>query len=234
MRTIFALPVCYILLLASLCAFPDTGHSASAPKRVKLDGVKIAVMAPAGHSWFNKDTDIMLKMAPQKYQGLISHVLSLYSFDDTRKKPSRIYNNYCGIFYIGPEEKDWTPRDFSELKKYLMPHGVSGKNEPEAVAYMLTLVREGVDYDLPKRKGAQYFDYVQSARTVCDDPENLILSLRLKKPKEREKHVVFSLALVKGKVLGTIYYQVSANGDERERAIDATRSWQQALLAANK
>lgn len=208
-------------------------QAAREPSRHALGGTTLELAAPQDHKWVNKKSDIGLKLAPDRYSNLIDHLVSVYALSATGSL-SKLYNNYCALFYVGPAEKHWEQEDFAELKKHLL----AGKNAPdegkaEAIDYMRALLRDGLGYKISSSKSRKYFAYLQEAKVLGEEPDSVLLALRIKKKGEKTKYVTVSLSLVKNRLLGTLYYQVAPNNKERERVRTLTQDWQAALIDAN-
>ncbi|MDL2307040.1 hypothetical protein LJC48_03310 [Desulfovibrio sp. OttesenSCG-928-C06] len=200
----------------------------------ELGGSELKLFGPSTHRWVDKDSQFALKLAPARYKNVIQHVICLYAppSSNTIFKP---YNNYGGVFYVGSRHKDWTEEEFAHLKSMLLVHGQERAEEDvlKAQAYLQEFLREGVGFDLPNRKKQKYYDRLQKTTVLQEDARSIILSLRHKESGKKDKYIVMSLALLRGKLIGTVYYQVDPGKKDRLRADELTTAWQKALISAN-
>ena len=220
---------------AMVCLAADTSWAARAPKSVSLGGTRINLQGPEGHIWINKKKEFAFSFIPARYAEVVKHIISMYSFS-TQNSLDKIYNNHCCIFYIGPPEKKWTAEDFAELESYLLPEG----KEPDPArtvvggAFLRTLLQDGVGYSVSISRGERYFRDVQQGSVVDRSSLSAVAGKLHKRKKEKEKYIVLALALIQNKLIGMVYYQVTPDAEERERANATILNWQQALQAANR
>lgn len=227
-KTVFAL-----CLLATALFVSGPAQAAREPTRYTLGATTLELVAPTAHKWIDKRSEIGLKLAPERYSGLIDHLISIYALSSTGSI-TKLYNNYCALFYVGPPEKDWSAADFAALKSRLLNAREASEEEQAAGReYLRAFLLEGLGYKISSSKSRKYYAYLRDVALIRDEPEALLLSLRIRKKGEKTKHVTVSLSLVRGKLLGTLYYQVAPGGRERERAQAVTKAWQEALIAAN-
>lgn len=222
-----------LLAFALLCLLASPLRAATEPAFFTLGEARLRVAGPEQHNRVNKSANLGLKLAPARYEGMIGHLLSVYS-SPMGASITKLYNNYGGIFFVGPENKSWTGAELARLRDFLLSVK-DGDTERAAVEseFLRQLLGEGVDFKISESKARKYYGQLKDVRLLHDGPDALAVSLRLKKKGEKEKYVTLSLSLVKDKLLGTVYYQVAPNRDERKRADGLTLKWQQALLAAN-
>lgn len=223
-----------LLFLTAFLLSPSWLQAAKEPRSHTLGDTVLELAVPQGHKWVNKNSEIGFKLAPERYSDLISHLVSVYAFSSSGSL-SKLYNNYCALFYVGPAEKKWEPADFAEMKKHLLV-GKNATDEEKTLAmeYMRALLHDGVGYKISSSKSRKYYGYLKDATVISDDPESVLLALRIKKKGEKTKYVTMSLSLVRNKLLGTLYYQVSPSGKERERVKNLTQAWREALINANR
>lgn len=221
--------------LAALLFCTGTALAASGPDSHTLGDTTVHFSRPdSKHDWVNKNSDLGLKFIPARYAPVIRHVISIYA-RDSFNSPTKAYNNHCAVFFIGPRDKIWSIQDFAELKDRLMPRPEPPEgDELEAEGeYLLKTLEDGVGLKMPKRKAKKYYLRLQQSTVLRDTPDAVALTLRHKKKGEKDKQITMSLALVNGKLLGTVYYQVSPGKKERTRVANLTLVWQDALISAN-
>lgn len=225
----------YIFLAMAVLLFtPEQLWASKEPKIHTLGDTVVNLAGPSKHSWVNKEWEIGLKLAPKRYSGLLDHIISFYSYPESQGTLSKMYNNYCALFYVGPSDKIWTAEDFADIKQHLLPRGdKSDEEKAAAMEYMRELLGNGVDYKLSSSKTRRYYGYLQEAAVLGEGPDSIMLGLRIKKKGEKAKYVTMSLTHVKDKLIGTVYYQVAPKGAERERAGALTKSWQETLMEVN-
>ena len=199
-----------------------------------LGGSELQLIGPENHPRVNKDSQLGLKLVPSRYKNAIKHVIGLYSppASNSMFKP---YNNYGGIFYVGSKHRNWSAEEFSKLKSMLLSPEQQQDEESLAAAraYLQEFLREGLGYDLPNRKTKKYLERLRNASVLDESPHSVVMAFRHKEAGQKDKYVVMSLAMLKGKLIGTVYYQVDPGKKERRRADGLTISWQKALIEAN-
>ena len=231
MRSIVLRLLAVLALTAAI--IPATALHAKEMPAIVLGGSELALIGPENHDWLNKDSQLGLKLAPSRYKNVLKHFISLYAAPGGKNifKP---YNNHGGIFYVGPKSKLWTVEEFAAVKNTLLGPGAgAGEGDQAARAYLQEFLREGVGFDLPNRKTKKYLERIRKAKVLEDGPGSLILAYRHKEDGQKDRYVVLSLTLLRGKLLGTAYYQFAPGKKERKRADELTLAWQQALTQAH-
>lgn len=230
MRTLLA-----ALLLGLL--FPATAGAlalAGEPRQYSLGEQTIKLSGPTGHRWVDKDSLLALKLAPSRYDKVVAHMISIYA-RDAGNSLTRPYHNYGALFFVGPRDKVWNATEFAELKRLLMPgaEDASQLELAERHEFLRRFLREGVGFKLTRGKAKKYYERVQKATVLRDDPQGLALSLLQQKKGEKDKLVTMSLSLVRGKLVGTLYYQIDPGQTATARSRQQTLDWQDRLLQAN-
>lgn len=230
-QNIFLTLVCCCLALCVLCS-PAMSQAAEM-QRFSLGDAKLMLGGPEGHAPLAKKQVPALLLVPDRYRGLLKHVLSFYAAEAINK-PSKIYNNHGALFYMGSSKKTWSKQDLTELKTKLMPGAqAEGGELKERQEFMRRFLKQEADFAISRRKAEKYYDRLQQCVVLDDGEQGLVLGCRHKKKGEKDKYVTMSLTLVRDKLIGTAYYQVAPGRKERSRAAQMTRDWQKALLEAN-
>lgn len=217
--------------------FPATAGAAlpgAEPAQYNLGGRIIKLSGPAEHRWVDKDSILGLKLAPARYEKVVTHMISIYAREPGLSL-TRPYHNYGALFFVGPKDKIWTEAEFAELKRQLLP-GPEIMDKAEQARrheFLRQFLREGVGFKLTRGKSKKYYERVQQATVLRDTPRSLALSLLQRKKDEKDKLVTMSLSLVQGKLVGTLYYQIDPGQTATARSRQQTLDWQDALLRDN-
>lgn len=232
--------VCLGLLALSQ---PLAASSPAGPAVWNLGGQNLNLFHPDGHVWVNKDAKLILKLLPARYNPLIGHFISLHRKPFTKadglnkgaqaRKP---YNNYCGLVYLGPPDKVWTQAELTEMKKHLLP-AETPPPQNRAIQegeYLRRLMKYAVGYEISAERGRRYYERLQQAKVLENTTNSVVIQMPYRKPPKKDRYVTFSIFLVKGKLLGTVYYQNDPSLQELHQVKDLTIAWKGGLVAVNK
>ncbi|MDR1124959.1 MAG: hypothetical protein LBM64_02705 [Deltaproteobacteria bacterium] len=214
--------------------FPAAAGAALEPLQYSLGDRIIKLSGPAGHHWVDKDSILALKLVPPRYEQAVTHMISLYAREASLSL-TRPYHNYGALFFVGPKDKIWTEGEFAELKRQLMPGGPAADKDEleERYEFMRRFLREGVGFKLTRGKAKKYYERLQKATVLRDAPQGLALSLLQQKKGEKDTLITLSLSLARGKLVGTLYYQIDPGQTATARSRQQTLDWQDALMTAN-